>query len=362
MKKLLSVFFLLLFSLQIQAAVNCISFATAPSCGFRITYSLTAMPTGNKVSIQFISPSASGGGVYHSVVLYNQLNGGYDYVGGPSCGGAITAGVWQANIKVLNLAGTVIASCGSNLTITPGQVTNCAACPPSGIRVAANMGNTGNDVVTNGPGDPGQLAFVGITCNSFFPNTNICGSFWGGFTVSNPYGVSVTRKLTISGPSGVYSTHTSTGVFNGSYNSANWGLACGGNVPAGTWTMSVQLFYPNGTIAASCQKSYTIGIGYACAPCNNGGGNRMGNNDEETTSSLSISPNPATDHLNVQIPTDLGINKLKILNLNGQIVMEKDINSDTNELELNVNSLPNAMYILRLEGAGKPQITKFIKE
>jgi len=346
------------------AQVNVSSFfPNSSQCGqFWGTYTLSGYPAGNTYTVKItITKPAAGGGVgpvywttsYTGAVNTTISSGNW----GPSCGGDIPAGKWNYSVAVYN-GGSLLASSSKSYTVAVGYT--CAPCGGGGARTTANA--SANNETVNGPGNPGDPMAITVSCNSFFPNTSICGSFWGSFTVSNLGGVTLTRKVIISGPNGVYSTQTSTGAFNGSYNSGNWGLACGGNVPSGTWTMYVQLLYANGTIAASCQKSYTIGVGYTCAPCSPGGTRMSSFENEETTTSLSVSPNPATDHLNVQIPTDLGINKLKVINLNGQIVMEKDINSDTNELELNVNSLPNAMYILRLEGTGKPQMTKFIKE
>ena len=84
--------------------------------------------------------------------------------------------------------------------------------------------------------------------------------------------------------------------------------------------------------------------------------------DDNFITSLEVSPNPAKDNIRLQIPTNMSMTKLTILNLNGQLVMEKTLDSETKEFNIDIQSLPNAMYILKVEGAGKPQMTKFIKE
>lgn len=89
---------------------------------------------------------------------------------------------------------------------------------------------------------------------------------------------------------------------------------------------------------------------------------RFAKNIDEPTTHFSCFPNPANDHLNITIPSELGMNTLKIFNLSGQILMTKELDSEVKELELDINSLPNGILILRLEGTSSPQIQKFVKE
>lgn len=94
----------------------------------------------------------------------------------------------------------------------------------------------------------------------------------------------------------------------------------------------------------------------------NSPGGRYANPSLIQSDKTQISPNPATDHLNISIATEMTINKLRVLNINGQVVLAKELNPETKELELDLESLAKGMYILMLEGDGKPEVQKFIKE
>jgi hypothetical protein len=74
---------------------------------------------------------------------------------------------------------------------------------------------------------------------------------------------------------------------------------------------------------------------------------------------VSIYPNPANDVVNVKMNTT--INKIEVVSLNGQIVAESLINN--NEGSINISTIANGMYFLRIETANgitmnKIQISK----
>lgn len=74
-----------------------------------------------------------------------------------------------------------------------------------------------------------------------------------------------------------------------------------------------------------------------------------------------ITPNPATDRLQVQLPTAIEMGKLTIHDMSGKEVFTKSIDVNQKELELDITTLPAGMYILRAEGTSEPQVQKFIK-
>lgn len=78
--------------------------------------------------------------------------------------------------------------------------------------------------------------------------------------------------------------------------------------------------------------------------------------------SLLISPNPATSSLKVQIPDDIDMSKLSVLNFNGQTMIQETLDSKVKDIELDIRNLPSGMYLLKVEGNNNPLIQKFIKE
>jgi len=69
--------------------------------------------------------------------------------------------------------------------------------------------------------------------------------------------------------------------------------------------------------------------------------------NEATQNVVSIYPNPANDVVNVKM--DNTINKIAVVNMNGQVVTESVINNI--EGSINTSSIANGMYFLRIETA-----------
>jgi hypothetical protein len=69
--------------------------------------------------------------------------------------------------------------------------------------------------------------------------------------------------------------------------------------------------------------------------------------NEVTENVASIYPNPANDVVNVKMNNT--INKIEVVNMNGQVVAESVINN--NEGSINVSNIANGMYFLRIETA-----------
>lgn len=60
-----------------------------------------------------------------------------------------------------------------------------------------------------------------------------------------------------------------------------------------------------------------------------------------------MSPNPATDEVNIVLPNGSNQAKLKVVNMLGKIVLQKELSANTNQV--NVSELPPATYLVRLE-------------
>ena len=87
---------------------------------------------------------------------------------------------------------------------------------------------------------------------------------------------------------------------------------------------------------------------------------KIANKSEGKTKSISVIPNPATNHINVSIPEAyLGNSTLTIIDQTGRIL--KQITTQQTSQLIDVGSLPNGIYILRLSGKTNMQSIKFIK-
>jgi hypothetical protein len=76
---------------------------------------------------------------------------------------------------------------------------------------------------------------------------------------------------------------------------------------------------------------------------------------------LSISPVPAKDVLNVNysVADNTGLSTVTVFNINGRLVMSKEINNTSNT-KLNVSNLPAGIYMLKLTNKGESLMKKFV--
>ncbi|MGK7389049.1 MAG: T9SS type A sorting domain-containing protein [Candidatus Cyclobacteriaceae bacterium M2_1C_046] len=79
---------------------------------------------------------------------------------------------------------------------------------------------------------------------------------------------------------------------------------------------------------------------------------------ENLEDEISIFPNPANDHINVELPFAYG--KATILDISGRQIMEKPITGKN--LKLNTSRIKNGAYVLVLEQDGRKVVKKFIVE
>lgn len=71
--------------------------------------------------------------------------------------------------------------------------------------------------------------------------------------------------------------------------------------------------------------------------------------DEFSGASIRVSPNPVNSNLTIDLPEGLTNGQLKIVDLTGKMVLNKNIINSTQELHIDVSSLRSGMYLIRLE-------------
>lgn len=85
----------------------------------------------------------------------------------------------------------------------------------------------------------------------------------------------------------------------------------------------------------------------------------------EISLNMQVSPNPTSGNLQVQLPDGLkGIINLQVFDLNGRIVKTQNLSSDGNALStsIDVNGLPNGLYILKAQSGSTSLTSRFIKK
>jgi len=85
--------------------------------------------------------------------------------------------------------------------------------------------------------------------------------------------------------------------------------------------------------------------------------------DEITNSEInfSVSPNPFGDELIISNYSENKIQELKIIDLTGRIVFEKNISESSNEINLNASFLQSGIYLVQILSDKKSEIIKIVK-
>ena len=80
-------------------------------------------------------------------------------------------------------------------------------------------------------------------------------------------------------------------------------------------------------------------------------------------SEIHLFPNPVIEVLNIQLPsTGNSTTVIEIISLEGRVVYTQSINSNTDVYRINIQSLPNGMYICKLNNGTAIETTKFFKK
>lgn len=89
-------------------------------------------------------------------------------------------------------------------------------------------------------------------------------------------------------------------------------------------------------------------------------------NDEEplmAEQDMSLHPNPVNDQLQVRIPVSMEqASVLRVLDLNGSIIMERRLAPGQEQYSLNVRDLPNGMYLISVNQGSARFTSKFVKQ
>ncbi len=73
--------------------------------------------------------------------------------------------------------------------------------------------------------------------------------------------------------------------------------------------------------------------------------------EENKLLGIKIYPNPATNILNINVPTFVDVADLRLLNISGQVVLKTQLLSDKNQIQ--ISELPSGVYFLEIEQGGK---------
>jgi len=77
---------------------------------------------------------------------------------------------------------------------------------------------------------------------------------------------------------------------------------------------------------------------------------------------MRILPNPAHNLITIQFDKPFDFNRIEILSSTGQILNSKNLNLSSNTIELNISSLPKAIYFIKvLSKDGSVVIQHFMK-
>ena len=117
--------------------------------------------------------------------------------------------------------------------------------------------------------------------------------------------------------------------------------------------MIAKLFPPFEAGGALNGFSDTVHCNYATAFC----GVSVGIQEVEQKETLKFYPNPSTNNLTVECVQK---SIIEILNIQGQILMQKQIQQETTEID--ISKLAKGVYILRLYSSDKSEVTRFVKE
>ena len=77
---------------------------------------------------------------------------------------------------------------------------------------------------------------------------------------------------------------------------------------------------------------------------------------------ISIFPNPVKDKLNIDIKNFEGAVSVRVLDINGKVVLAEKIEVVQNNYQLNLNFLPTGIYVLKLQGENLNYSNKIIKD
>lgn len=85
------------------------------------------------------------------------------------------------------------------------------------------------------------------------------------------------------------------------------------------------------------------------------------NYDLGTVQTMIVYPNPAKDIITVSFAPDQSSRKLKVISIEGKVVLQSTIAFNATKVSLNVTDLKSGQYIVEISGGVNKQISKFVK-
>ncbi len=82
---------------------------------------------------------------------------------------------------------------------------------------------------------------------------------------------------------------------------------------------------------------------------------------KDASSKISVYPNPASDVVSLSVPAELSNSKLSISNITGQVVLNKNLEGET-QVELSIAELPAGTYIISISDNKTSAKTRFVKK
>ena len=122
---------------------------------------------------------------------------------------------------------------------------------------------------------------------------------------------------------------------------------------SGTWNGLYSIFSTDTATAYAVGNFATIlKTGY--------GGVTFVEEHKPTVTNFTIYPNPANDEITIETSLSPVISQLSIMNLNGQVVLTRQITGPKNQLD--VSTLPSGVYFVRLTNEKTVKVGKFVKQ
>ncbi len=252
---------------------------------------------------------------------------------------------------------TVIVSVHPIPTVTVNSPTVCSG---SSTTVTATPGATGSYfyvwTVPAGVPNPGNVASFTTSVSGTYSviATNAasgCASAsTSGIVTVNPPAGTFNLQCGVPTPTQVYidwSNITGITTFNYSY-SIN-----GGPIITGSQSAPSSIYITNNNQPVTFTLS---GTGTVCAPTETVTCGTL-NTNENSISNFVISPNPVIDLLNIK--NDQTINKVNVFNQLGQVVLQKEYN--TNEVQLDFSGLKTGIYFIAVDSDKKQSTFKIVK-
>lgn len=144
---------------------------------------------------------------------------------------------------------------------------------------------------------------------------------------------------------------------NGQATLDNIGGGCGKSLYAGTYVSTVWLVNSsNVSVGTPSSKSMYVAATLSCAPCEGNGGQRLAAPSITAPTTFEAYPNPASDkiHLQFEVATKADV---KLTDMFGKTVFSAIMTEET-EKEIDIQAIPNGIYILQVFVNGNVQTKK----